>query len=106
MPGTLPSPAQTPLLFSLAPLPWMTASSWPSQISSLELIPQNQFSVKPNLDVRSLLQVYRIDEAHLPLIQRQNHGAGAHAFSEKSHTLQQVSVRSEEHTSELQSPMY
>src|SRR5947209_6985830 len=93
MPITLPLWVRTPPLFLRARLPWMTASFWQSQISSTDRIPRNCFSVKPHLDIRALLQVHRIDEAHLPFIQRENHGAGAHAFPEKPHALQQVSIR-------------
>src|SRR5882762_7988899 len=100
MPDTSPSPAQTPPLSSPARLPWMIVSFWPSRTSSInpvtlpELAQQrDSASVEPHLDVRSLLQVHRIDEAHLPLIERQNHRTCAHAFAEKPDALQQISVR-------------
>src|SRR5207249_3677174 len=50
-------------------------------------------SVEAYLDIGPLLQVHRIDEPHLPLVQGQNQRTGAHTFSEKSHPLQQISVR-------------
>src|SRR6267143_144747 len=98
VPGTSPSPAQTPPLSSPARLPWMIASFWPSRTSSIKPASRtsstsNSASVEPHLDVRSLLQVHRIDEAHLPLIERQNHRTCAHAFAEKPDALQQISVR-------------
>src|SRR6266404_1831946 len=94
MPGTSASWVQTPPHFSRARLPWTIAFFWPSRTSSADLAqPQKLFSVEPHFNIRSLLQMHRIDEPHLPLIQRQNHGTGAHAFPEKPHTLQQVSVR-------------
>src|SRR5260370_11021603 len=93
MPGTSPWWAQTPPLSLPVRLPWMMASSWLSRISSIELVQhRNSASVEPHLDIRPLLQVHRIDEPYLPLIQRENHGAGAHTFPEKPHALQQVSV--------------
>src|SRR5439155_594942 len=50
-------------------------------------------SSEPHLNVRPLLQVHRIDEPHLPVVQGQNHRTGAHAFAEKPHALQQIPVR-------------
>src|SRR6267143_2063928 len=100
MPGTSPSPEQTPPLSSPARLPWMIVSSWPSRTSSIKPVAlpelarhRDSASVEPHLDVRPLLQVHRIDEAHLPLVQGQNHRPCAHTFPEKPHALQQVSVR-------------
>src|SRR5947208_13194913 len=93
MATTLPLWAQTPPLFSPARLPWMIASSWPSQISNTDLICRNSVSVKPHLNIRPLLQVYRIYEAYLSFVERQNHGACSHAFPKKAHALQQVSIR-------------
>src|SRR5438045_5109270 len=93
MATTLPLWAQTPPLFLRARLPWMIASFWQSQISSTDWTPRNCFSVKPHLDIRALLQVHRIDETYLAFVECQNHRTGAHAFPEKPHALQQVSIR-------------
>src|SRR6266849_4210908 len=86
----------------------MIASFWPSPTNITEnlsfhsehpRIPirvrgaHKRSSVEPHLDIRPLFQVYRIDEPHLPLVQRQNHGASAHSFPEKLHAFQQVYVR-------------
>src|SRR5204863_489532 len=58
-----------------------------------DLICRNSVSVKPHLNIRPLLQVYRIYEAYLSFVERQNHGACSHAFPKKAHALQQVSIR-------------
>src|SRR5216684_3538384 len=50
-------------------------------------------SVKANFNIGPLLQMHRIDEAHLPVIQRQDHRTRSNAFPEEPHALQQVSIR-------------
>jgi hypothetical protein len=44
--------------------------------------------IEAHFYVWPFFQVHGIDESHLPVIERQDHGAGAHSFAEKSHALQ------------------
>ena len=48
--------------------------------------------VKADLDVRALFEVHRIDEAHLAVVEGQDHGRGAHAFAEETHAFEEIAV--------------
>jgi hypothetical protein len=49
--------------------------------------PPTQTLGKAHLDVGSVFQVHRVDEADLALIESQNHGRGAHAFAEETNAF-------------------
>src|SRR5208283_4991844 len=48
--------------------------------------------VETDLDVGALFEAHGIDETHLALVERENHGRGADAFAEEAHAFQDVSV--------------
>jgi hypothetical protein len=62
-----------------------SAAGLPQAPLALSLRPR---LVEAHTHVRSLLQVYGIDEPHLAIIERQNHRHGSQAIAEKSHALQ------------------